>query len=592
MRMLKDLNLTTKIITVAIGLLLVVTAISYTMFMRGYADDARHAMTDRAAAFTAVADEAKNHASKLVESQSFDAERLVSDALAHMRANGPDSYSETEFFDTIPVIVGWKAAAAAAEREQIEFGVIAFESRNPENEPAAGTFRAQLLSDLTKQVKDGGEEMISRIDESTNTLHYLRAIRLDESCLSCHGDPGHPFGDPDGDGKDLLGFRMEGWEAGYMHGAYAVAMPLDPVDAQVAGFLTNGLMVMVPVVLVGAGLFVVVLRALLTRPITALVATVKDVATGDGDLTKRVGSARSDEIGQLGKWVDVFLENIQKIITDVKRATGEVSGASTEIAASAEEMAAGMNEQQRQTDQVSAAIEEMSQSVREVAQQSSDAVNVAQQSGKEATDGGGVVRDTVQEMHAIADQVRQSASTINALGGRAEAIGEVVSVIQDIADQTNLLALNAAIEAARAGEHGRGFAVVADEVRKLAERTTEATEEVRKSISEIQRETEAAVGQISNSSDRVQKGVDLATVAGDALDRIVQGSNNVQALVQAIAAAAEEQSAASEEIARAVENINSVTRESAQGADQSAQAASGLSVAAERLEGLVNRFRI
>jgi methyl-accepting chemotaxis protein len=237
-------------------------------------------------------------------------------------------------------------------------------------------------------------------------------------------------------------------------------------------------------------------------------------------------------------------------------------------------------------------MEEMSASVVEVARKSTDACRTAEEAGSQATEGGNVVEKTVVEMKGIADQVTESARSVNNLGKKSEQIGQIISVINDIADQTNLLALNAAIEAARAGEHGRGFAVVADEVRKLAERTTTATEEVARSIREIQTDTGAAVGCIEEGTKKVQSGVQFATNAGEALRKIVQGSENVRQMVQSIAAAAEEQSAAGEQISKSVEQINAVTRESAEGAQQSSKAAAELSKQAELLERLVGRFKV
>jgi methyl-accepting chemotaxis protein len=581
----RALGISTKIMIVVLSLVTVVVAGNYTVFMRGYSNDAREALIEKAAAFTAVADEAKNHVSRLQEAGAIDTEKLLAQAKKTLDAG--QSYEDTDFYQTIPVVAGWTAAAEAAKREGIDFHVTAFEARNPDNEPAPGSFEEQLLRDLEAQEQEGGDAYLGRINEETNSLLYLRLIKLDNSCMVCHG---HPSTSPNGDGTDLLGFKMENWKPGDTHGAFAVSLPLDTVDAQVAGFFQKGLMVTVPLVVIAGIGFIWMLRTMLAQPIGMLASHFNELATGD--LTQRVEIRRKDEFGALGKSFNTFVGKIHGIISDVTSSTQQVASASTEIAASAEQMAAGIANQQEQTTQVSAAIEEMSATVGEVSAKSKDAAQAAQKSGSEATEGGMVVTETVDEMSGISEQVNIAATAVSELGRKGEQIGEIISVINDIADQTNLLALNAAIEAARAGEHGRGFAVVADEVRKLAERTTDATEEVGRSIREIQDETGTAVTQIQASTERVMKGVDLASSAGEALSRIVDGSQNVQGMVQSIAAASEQQSTASTQIARNIEQIDSITRESLQGAQQSAMAAAQLSTQAEGLQRIVNQFKV
>lgn len=589
----RSLGVITKIVMTVACLVVAVVGVNFILFIRAYKHDAEEAMMAKAASFTAVADEAKALQSQSMRHGAVDVKGLLADAKAQI-ASGK-TYRDTKFFTAIPVVFGWTAAGQAAKREGLEFKVPAFQARNKDNEPATGSFRAKLLQRLTEEFKAKGTESLGEIDDETNTLHYMRAIKLDASCMMCHGDPEKlSVVDENGKrtGKDELGFTMENWKEGDMHGAFEVAMPLAPMDAQVASFTRNALFVTVPLVGFALGGFVLLLRSLVAKPLNNLIAMVKEIATGDGDLTKRIGMNRGDEIGRLAHWFDVFVDNLHKIIGQVAGATNQVASAATEIASSAEEMASGLQKQGQQSQQVSAAVEELASSVTEVAKKSTDATKAATDSRKEADEGGQVVTKTVDEINAIAGDVTQSANAVTQLGKKSEQIGEIIKVINDIADQTNLLALNAAIEAARAGEHGRGFAVVADEVRKLAERTTTATEEVAKSIREIQDDTQRAVQTIEAGSQRVTKGVDLARSAGEALSKITAGSQNVTSMVESIAAAAEEQSAAAEQIARSVEQIDSVTRESTQGANQAAQAATVLSQEAEKLRGLVGRFKV
>jgi methyl-accepting chemotaxis protein len=343
-------------------------------------------------------------------------------------------------------------------------------------------------------------------------------------------------------------------------------------------------------VLAGVILAWFIVRGIL-RGIRPAVQRAREVASKD--LTAEPLPVRSsDEIGQLTEAINEMSTSLSAIVTDVRRSASDVAAASTEIAATAEEVSAGVDEQTDQITQVASAVEEMASSITEVATNSVDAASNAEDSGRSASEGGQVVQQTIQDMQEIDNTVGDAAKAVRQLGKRGEQIGEVITVINDIADQTNLLALNAAIEAARAGEHGRGFAVVADEVRKLADRTTKATEEIAESITAIQDETGKAVETMTKGNERVKAGVEQASRAGDSLAQIVNQAGNVSKMINTIAASAEQQSAASTEISHNVQSIKAVSDQNAQAVTQSATAATELSQKAESLQAMVAEFKI
>ena len=255
-------------------------------------------------------------------------------------------------------------------------------------------------------------------------------------------------------------------------------------------------------------------------------------------------------------------------------------------------MAAGAGEQTQQISEIARSIEQMTKTILDNTKNASLAADTAKGSGEKAQQGGQVVEDTIKGMMRIAEVVKKSAATVEALGKSSDAIGEIIQVIDDIADQTNLLALNAAIEAARAGEQGRGFAVVADEVRKLAERTTKATKEIAGMIKQIQKDTTEAVDAMKKGKQEVDAGKELANKAGEVLNDIIQGAQKVSDVAALVAAASEEQSATAEEISQNIESISSVTQQSATGSQQIARSAEDLSNLTQNLEKLISHFKI
>ena len=330
----------------------------------------------------------------------------------------------------------------------------------------------------------------------------------------------------------------------------------------------------------------------ITTPLSRMLGMLKDIAEGEGDLTRRLDTGRTDEFGELSRWFNRFVDNIHAIISQVAGTTGQVSAAATQLQSTAEQIATAAEEVACQSVTVATASEEMSATSNDIAHNCSLASEFSGRANQTASGGALVVQETLHGMQNIAERVQESARTVESLGARSDQIGEIVGTIEDIADQTNLLALNAAIEAARAGEQGRGFAVVADEVRALADRTTRATKEIGGMIKAIQGETSGAVNSMENGVREVEKGMESSRKSGEALQQIVDAINEVSMQVHQIATAAEEQTAVTGEISSNIHQITDVVHDTARGAHDTAAAASQLSSLATDLQNMVGRFRL
>lgn len=312
----------------------------------------------------------------------------------------------------------------------------------------------------------------------------------------------------------------------------------------------------------------------------------------EGDMTVRITTHLQGDHQILKNSINTVAESLDHALQEVTDAVVATASASSEISASTEEMAAGAQVQTQQASEVAVSVEEMTKTILDTTKNASKAADIAKKAGYNAREGGRVVIETMEGMVRIAAVVKQSATTVQALGKSSDQIGEIVQVIDDIADQTNLLALNAAIEAARAGEQGRGFAVVADEVRKLAERTTKATKEIATMIKKIQKDTTGAVESMNKGTAEVENGRTLAEQSSASLKEIIKGSENVVDVITQVAAASEEQSSASELISKNIESISSVTQESASGTQQIARTAEDLNHLTQNLQDLLGRFQL
>ncbi|WP_255987673.1 methyl-accepting chemotaxis protein [Chitinolyticbacter albus] len=342
---------------------------------------------------------------------------------------------------------------------------------------------------------------------------------------------------------------------------------------------------------VGLAVFGAILLQAIKKPLSLMQEAVTDIGKSL-DFTRRVQVSSNDEIGQTVRAFNGLVERMQQSLREISGKIADVSSSANQLSQTAGELSQTANHASEAASSMAATVEEVTVSINHVADRSSEADQLSRHSGQLAQDGGRVIEGTVAKIDGIADTVRSAAGEISALQAKSSDVSAVVKVIKEIADQTNLLALNAAIEAARAGEQGRGFAVVADEVRKLAERTSLSTQEIASTILAIQQSADSAVARMQNAVGQVEEGVGEARAAGDAIRQIRQGSGEVVARVADINGAIREQSTASNNIAQVVERIAQMAEENSAAAGHTSQSAERLQQLARDMEQAISRYRV
>jgi methyl-accepting chemotaxis protein len=420
-----------------------------------------------------------------------------------------------------------------------------------------------------RALDDGKPFFEQRADVLHGIVPYTESTSFrGTNCLTCHEVP-----------------------VGYHNGASVVDLDISADNADLKKLMWASIAVIVAVQLLLWFSINFILRKFVSKPADQMRNAILEISN-TGDFTRRIAVGSEDEIGQTARSFNHLMETLQTAFRKVHDGIEKVAESSHFLSMSSQQVAKSSTSQSEAASAMAATVEQVTVSISHVSEGAHEALKISQNSGRLSDRGGEVIHRAAEEMKKIAGTVRQTSSSIENLGEQSTRIASIVTVIKEIADQTNLLALNAAIEAARAGEQGRGFAVVADEVRKLAERTTKATQEVTQMINTIQEASRTAVDGMTATVSQVDGGVALAQQAGDAINQIKMESNQVIKTVDDISSMLVEQSKASSDVAAHIEKVAQMTEENSAAAEQSAGAANQLAQLANEMRNTVNHFKI
>lgn len=487
----------------------------------------------------------------------------------------------SEYFQSIPLRAGLSVARESARSGgyTVQLKQIGARSKDEEAEGLAREFLVQS--------RQSGEAFHFDIDWDKGEVNAVYSIKVEPGHLRDHG---RIEDDNDGNGYDDTGYKMEGWQVGEYHAAYVLTKDISQqISSAFTALLISNAIIMLGLMLFSIGLGYLV-SVILNKSLSEPIAIADAVAAGN--LGRSIDVNVRDETRALRVAMHSMVGKLTSLIRDISDSTSQQASASVELASISEEAYRNSLDQQSNTDQVATAINEMNATVHEVSQNAAEAAHAVQRASEEVSNGSAQVSRTISEIQGLEAGIEESAARVGEVEGGVGNIVTILDVIKRIAEQTNLLALNAAIEAARAGEQGRGFAVVADEVRTLAQSTQQSTSEIEGMIESLQTTTQSAAESMQQGQKRAELVVEQARSAGEALQKISSAMDNIDQMATLIATATEQQSAVTEEVNKNIHNISALAESNGQGVSQVKSASEELAKLASEVQASLSAFDI
>lgn len=507
--------------------------------------------------------------------------------LTNLVENKDEVTKRSIILSTVPTANAWVMLESKAKEGGFMFKAPSVNPRNARNAPDDIDTKA-----LAYFKENASALEFSYVDEDKKEIRYFRPMKMVNQCETCHGSPetSNTLWN-NAQGRDILGYPMENKHAGDLYGAFEIITPLEVALKEYNQHIIFAILSLIATLCVIGLTGYFVMSKYIISPLTEIAISLQNIAGSSGNLKARLKIIGKSEFAWVAGSFNSFVKKIAQTVDEISATSEQLAKSSDILTSITRATQQGAERQLQETAHVANSMSQMTSSVQDVANNAVSASKAASAADNEAESGKNIVSAAVGGINTLASEVENAASVIHELENDSNSIGEVLSVIQGIAEQTNLLALNAAIEAARAGEQGRGFAVVADEVRTLASRTQKSTLEIQQTIQRLQSRAKSAVAVMEKGRNSATASVQQAASAGGSIASISERIDAISGMNSQIANAAERQTAVVSEINTNINNISRISEETAVGAKNTAQACQDLLDLANQLRSAISSFR-